>query len=536
MKVKVNVDVINPNNVNPAKGEEQVRNRLTYIDKDTNQVVASYSWVDEKNSGQNKKLNDGSLGVDLDQTVKGLGYIILSNSPATDEEPLIEFGDKDKTINEFVQKINKFVQDNDLKIKDDHGQDTDFKVEDNTPLTWGQVNELIDRNDVQVNHDVNFINSNGYNSVDFLRDPANFIANVASLPKGTKVNWKVEPTYGSDGEVNNKPVIEVSDEKGTKSITIPLNDDDIALLSTNKMPGYFVPAWKDTVLQVGDKPSPVDELDKEQMVNNLWDTELADSKGEYQFTDSAGQEKTVKLTKADVENYLFNEGNWSWEIAPDTSKPGYTVAFATFSAPKPSSDNPTEQALYTLALATFSAPKQSSTDEALYALTQGLAGLQSGNGVRLKVDPISIPWTELTPAKKPDTTPTVIPWTPLTPANTTPTVTLTPTPKTPDTPNNPDTPDAPNTPETPQAPAETPDTPEAPQQNAEPKTQQTKRTPAPAQVKQTTQKSTPVVQNAAQKQAALPQTGAKQSLASLVLAVLTFGLSLVFFKKDKRTN
>lgn len=494
LAVKIKVDVKS----GQKKADDQVRNRITYIDLDNNKVVASYSWVGQKATDpanpnyDDSLLNNNSMGTELDQTVKGLGYIIVDKQslvkPADGSDPVIyvdsptdttglaTFTDKDKIINKYVKLISP-----------------------DKPVTWGQVADPTspDYSEIASNSTPVFMDSS-YNNPDFDNDPANLIFNAAVLPAGTKVTWGIAPRYDADHKVINNPEIVISKPDKTQ-ISLPLTQRDKDRLGSNRIEGYVVPTWKNKTYTVGDQPgNPVDQMDQDAIVKEI----LRDNDPDQHVSDQ---------DLAALKGYLFNPQNWSWDIAPDTSNAGYSVAFAKFN---PSSDafdklNPTVQDLVNMA--------------------NGIISLSGLVGSRFTV----MPKAEVQPQPQPD------PKTPDKPQpqpNPNPQPQPNPDPKTPDTPNNPDTPDAPNTPETPQTPAETPDTPEAPQQNAEPKTQQTKRTPAPAQVKTTAQKSTPVVQNAAQKQAALPQTGAKQSLASLVLAVLTFGLSLVFFKKDKRTN
>lgn len=65
--IKIDVDV----REGQKKNAGQVRNRLTYIDADSNQIVESYDWVGNKNT-DNEKFND--MQYVLDQAVEGLGY------------------------------------------------------------------------------------------------------------------------------------------------------------------------------------------------------------------------------------------------------------------------------------------------------------------------------------------------------------------------------------------------------------------------------------------------------------------------------
>lgn len=109
VKIKVDVKAVQ------KKGSNEVRNRLTYIDEDTNDVVASYSQIGEQGSGLISENEHGSLGAELNKAVIGLDYQLLPNQEYVNGDTLHTFNDKDKTWNGYVEQISS------------------------EPLTWGQA-------------------------------------------------------------------------------------------------------------------------------------------------------------------------------------------------------------------------------------------------------------------------------------------------------------------------------------------------------------------------------------------------------------
>lgn len=342
LTVKIKVEV----KAGQKKGSQEVRNRLTYIDADSNEIVASYSWVGKQAASQNETPVDAQIDQnqepeqvfsddfanDVDQTVIGLGYQVLQDDHDAIDS-LRAFGTADQVVNVFVKK----------------------DAADHKLMTWGQAAQEWDQAEQKPFELPAFLDSS-YNNVD-VDDPTNLIANVADLPAGAKVSWGIAPHYDEDGLVDNDPTIVVS-VPGQKDIVLHLSAYDgsgskedqangaakdsheassasIDKLLLRKHAYNYVPTWGPAVVTKGQALNPADVLaDKEGLAQaslaSNQNSEPESSPSVFMILARESARSRHVPTQQELTDYISDPRRWSWDIAPDLSKPGYTIAFARF--------------------------------------------------------------------------------------------------------------------------------------------------------------------------------------------------------------
>lgn len=312
VKIKYNV------RAGQKKGTDQVRNTLTYVDKDDNDVVASYTWLGKKAESESSDpvfaIPFGAID-EYNEAVKSLGYTI--DQAADHDSSVVYFGTKDATKTVFVKKLSDSDQ----------------------PLTVGQAQEKTDNEWAPGS----WTHPDGYNNLGYVDktnmtyniDPTVVIANAGTLPAGTKFSWEVAPTYNftidssdprgtistDDPRPTNDPVIKV-EEPGKAPILVHLTDADKEFIA---LPAYgeAFPEWKEATTTVSADPNSVSPFEFLANPNEL-----------LRAVASEGQSEDGTVSDA-VKQYFLNPKNWVWEVQPDLSHPGVTVGYAKFVAPNP---------------------------------------------------------------------------------------------------------------------------------------------------------------------------------------------------------
>lgn len=266
-----------------AKGANQVRNRINYIDEATHQIVYSFSTVGDKNSSaydQGDSTQQHPESYQIDNAPQLLGYQVDSANPDNSSSAnLNTFTDHDQTFNLFV------------------------KGDSTTARLIGSE----------------FSNPEMTRSFDFEHgapDAQNFVANFPQLPAGTTAKWRVKPTYDftkQDGayvntEITNSdtnmPVIEV-DIPGQQPQLLKFTPENSYVLSLPEE-NQGQPVFKRVELTVGDtfngNASP-----KVYLSN---------------YDDMLSHAQTSGMTKEEFDNGIY------WLIQPNTNQAGYTIAVA----------------------------------------------------------------------------------------------------------------------------------------------------------------------------------------------------------------
>lgn len=248
-------------------------------------------------------------------------------------------------------------------------------------MTWGQVSDL-NKNDPNSNYSIPTFASSNYNIVSS-KDPINLIDNVSALPEGTKVSWEEAPVYDkSSGMVTNDPIIKIEEpNKNPILLTLTKDKNGHTVASTDKvnlensyrntMP---TPTWGKTTVTVGNQPNPSDLLTDKDKTARL-------------ALENNGVENPTAKQIEQLKEYLFDPQRWSWEIAPDTSKPGYTVAFAKFKSP----DNDNEKENNQVLIQTENNGSSEENDWLVSAASLFANNLYGYTGVRLHVVPATQP-------------------------------------------------------------------------------------------------------------------------------------------------
>jgi LPXTG-motif cell wall-anchored protein len=337
------------------KSDDEVRNTLTYVDQDDNDVVASYTWIGKKAENEYSDpvfaIPSGTT-TEYDEAVKSLGYIIDQSSSRSND--VAYFGTKDVTQIVPVKKISNSDQ----------------------PITVGQAEEQGEWSRG------GWMYPDGYNNLgyidgnNYIVNPADVIANTGSLPAGTKISWKVDPTYSftidSDdprGNVNsvdhlptNDPIVMI-EEPGKDPILITLTDADKEVIA---LPAYGegYPQWGNAETTISADPNSVSPLNflfnKDALLRAL----------------SSEGENDSNVSDA-VKAYFLNEANWTWEVQPDLSHPGYTVGYAKFVAPNDGPDS----------VSAASTSTSNLTAEDIQTLTDMAQGMGYSHGFMIHVLP-----------------------------------------------------------------------------------------------------------------------------------------------------
>ena len=274
--VKNNQSVSVSDNKNEQKTDsEQVKNTLNIINSENNNLLSHYDWVGNKpkNDKESTIANSDSIAEDITNMIQSLGY-------ETDEDSefpwdIISFGETNKTATMFVHPVSQTPAITDTPYFDLTGGDSSI---DN-------VNEV--------------------------PEPASYISNLGVLPIGTKIEWKVVPTYNYD-----------KDEDGNWINSQPTNDPSIMVT----LPG------KDPIILDGETLKEVASLpaygNGTLLTNSDNQVQVGDSvQSPLSYVTNLDQYLASDYAPDDVQTF---KDSFKWTVAPNTQKAGYTIGVFTY--------------------------------------------------------------------------------------------------------------------------------------------------------------------------------------------------------------
>lgn len=285
---------------------KQIRNRVTYIDVDSGEIVRSFTWLGKQGQTDYGQKYVPERYLEYNTAILLLGYYVPVNYAG--------IGENNSSLRSLSQ----------ASMFSDHDYSATVlvkKLPSDTPWTWWQASGFNDLHGdfTSTNLYYGFLGF-GYNDSDKVKDPASYIANLHWLPKGTTVSWDRPPKFLPSGDPDlqaESPVIKVEiphkgdvlidlaekwpDEEGSPIDTLPLRDD--------------------FTTQIADDDA------------NLNPTELVSNVNKYNYAKSVlaylGHETSDSEVR-EFEKYLFNPKRWSWTVDPDLQKVGWTTGCMQF--------------------------------------------------------------------------------------------------------------------------------------------------------------------------------------------------------------